>query len=73
MTAAAWAAIASAFLTLNCNSVQISAATIGVLLGELQTLQGLQSPVGGGGAVVLTDSVDLADSGNSHWRPGKIS
>ena len=29
--------------------------------------------MGGGGAVVLTDSVDLADSGNSNWRPGKIS
>ena len=77
-------------LELGSSSVQISAAlagesaaTIGVLLGELQTLQGLQSfpgnatvttgPVRGREAVVLTDSVDLADSGNSNWRPGKIS
>ena len=56
-----------------------SASTIGVLLCQLQSLQSLQSlpgntavtasPVARGGTVVGTDSVDLADGGNSNRGP----
>ena len=56
-----------------------SASTVRILLCQLQAFQSLQSlpsntsiaasPVGWGGAVVRTDSVDLADGGDSNWGP----
>ena len=75
-------------LDLSSNSVQVTSAlagqpppAVGILLHELQTLQGLESlpgqttgspaPVGGRAAVALADAVDLTDGGDTDWRPGK--
>ena len=74
-------------LDLSSNSVQVSPAlageppaSVGILLHELETLEGLESlpgqaacspaPVGGGAPVALADAVDLADGGHSDWGPG---
>ena len=73
-------------LQLSSNPVQVSSPlagqpppTVGVLLHELQSLQGLESlpgdtagslaPVRRSAAVALADAVDLADGGDTDWRP----
>ena len=74
-------------LQLSSNSVQVSSPlagqpppTVGILLHQLQSLQGLQSlpgqtagslaPVRRRASVALADAVDLADGGDADRRPG---
>ena len=73
-------------LQLSSNPVQVSSplagqpsATIGVLLHQLESLQGLESlpgqtagspaPVRGRAPIALADAIDLADGGDTDWRP----
>ena len=73
-------------LDLSGNSVQVSPSlagqpppTVGILLHQLESLQGLQglpghtsgslAPVRGSTAVALTDAVDFADGGDTNWGP----